>query len=371
MLERLCVDNFRCLVNFELKLDRLNLLIGVNGSGKSSVFEVLRKIQDFATKDKVVSEVFSSYEKTLWLKKDIQRFELDVSVDDDCSYSYKLDIEHDDELKKAKVTKEYLGINGKPLFDYSEGMAHLYKDDHTISSEYPFNLWSSAVGYFGELKQYKKLSRFKRELERFIIIRPIPDLMEKSSPDEDSQLSDKIQNFPSWYRYASQADGELGIKLAAELGNVLPGFRSLDFSTLGENYKLLKVNFDSPNSGKLSLNFTALSDGQKMLIALYALIAFSSLQEKKVSLFIDEPDNFLALREIQPWLSSLVDECGDTIEQSVLISHHPGMIDYLGGDGYGLWFMRQGTGPVQVRKEPKQIIDGLSLSETVARGWEE
>ena len=371
MLQRLHVNNFRCLVNFELKFDRINLLLGVNGSGKSSVFDVLRKIQDFVIREQVASDVFPSYEKTLWLIEGKQRFELDISVGDDSSYSYKLDIEHDDELKKAKVTREYLGINEKPLFDYSEGMAHLYKDDHTISSEYPFNLWRSGVGYFGELKQYKKLTQFKRELGRFIVIRPIPDLIEKSSPDEDSQLSYKIQNFPSWYRYASQANGELGIKLASELGNVLPGFRSLDFSTLGENYKLLKVNFDSPDSSKLSLNFTALSDGQKMLIGLYALIAFSTLQEQGYSLFIDEPDNFLALREIQPWLSTLVDECGDTIEQTVLISHHPEMIDYLGGDGYGLWFTREGTGSVRVSNKPKQIIDGLSLSETVSRGWEQ
>jgi len=37
MIKRLYVDNYKCLVNFDLKLDELSLLLGLNGSGKSSV----------------------------------------------------------------------------------------------------------------------------------------------------------------------------------------------------------------------------------------------------------------------------------------------------------------------------------------------
>lgn len=47
MLKRIYIDNFQCLVNFELNFDSINLFLGGNGSGKSTVFEVLRKIQTF------------------------------------------------------------------------------------------------------------------------------------------------------------------------------------------------------------------------------------------------------------------------------------------------------------------------------------
>jgi len=369
MLQRLYVNNFRCLVNFELKLDRMNLLLGVNGSGKSSVFDVLRKIQDFVIGEASVSDLFKSHDKTQWLKLDLQNFVMDISMDSDV-YTYTLDIQHDKETKKPIVAKEELSMNGKPLFVNSDGIAHLYRDDHTLEQEYPLNKTRSGVGYLEEYKDRKLLARFKRELNRFIIVRPMPVLMEKRSLDEDIYLGEMMENFPSWYRYVSHASGEFVSKLGSELSDILLGFRSLDFSLLGENAKLLKVSFDSPDDGKFSLNFSKLSDGQKMLIALYALLVFSRLKEKN-SLFIDEPDNFLALREIQPWLSTLASECGDSIEQAILISHHPEIIDYLGGDGYGQWFMRDRTGSVQVSNEPKQIIDGLSLSETIARGWEE
>lgn len=41
MLKRLYVDNYRCFVNFSLDLHPLTLLVGRNGTGKSSVLEVL------------------------------------------------------------------------------------------------------------------------------------------------------------------------------------------------------------------------------------------------------------------------------------------------------------------------------------------
>ena len=44
MLKRIYINNFRCLVNFELKLDGLSLFLGANGSGKSTVFAALLNI---------------------------------------------------------------------------------------------------------------------------------------------------------------------------------------------------------------------------------------------------------------------------------------------------------------------------------------
>ncbi|MGH9763844.1 MAG: AAA family ATPase [Blastocatellia bacterium] len=36
MITRVYIDNFRCFSNFEVKPDRVNLLIGGNGAGKST-----------------------------------------------------------------------------------------------------------------------------------------------------------------------------------------------------------------------------------------------------------------------------------------------------------------------------------------------
>ena len=55
MLERLYVTNYRCLVNFEFRPNSKQLLIGGNGSGKTTVLDVLALLRDFAeTEDETV-----------------------------------------------------------------------------------------------------------------------------------------------------------------------------------------------------------------------------------------------------------------------------------------------------------------------------
>ncbi|MHC5595275.1 MAG: AAA family ATPase, partial [Nostoc sp.] len=58
MLKRIYIDNFRGLVNFEMNFDSINLFLGGNGTGKSTVFEVLRKIQTFVSGSKNLEEIF-------------------------------------------------------------------------------------------------------------------------------------------------------------------------------------------------------------------------------------------------------------------------------------------------------------------------
>ncbi|NEP45503.1 MAG: AAA family ATPase, partial [Okeania sp. SIO2H7] len=59
MLKRIYIDNFRCLVNFELAVGSINLFLGDNGAGKSRVFDVLRKIQAFIRGDGKVDDIFN------------------------------------------------------------------------------------------------------------------------------------------------------------------------------------------------------------------------------------------------------------------------------------------------------------------------
>ncbi|MCX7806889.1 MAG: ATP-binding protein, partial [Planctomycetota bacterium] len=88
------------------------------------------------------------------------------------------------------------------------------------------------------------------------------------------------------------------------------------------------------------------------------------------AVFLDEPDNYLALTEIQPWLIELADSCGKDLPQAVICSHHPELIDYLGGDS-GLVLERETSGTTLVRPARELAIEGggLKLSETIARGW--
>jgi len=47
-LSRLYINNYRCFVNFELRPGGRSLLLGYNGTGKSSIFDVLAALQDIS-----------------------------------------------------------------------------------------------------------------------------------------------------------------------------------------------------------------------------------------------------------------------------------------------------------------------------------
>jgi predicted ATPase len=367
MLRRLYVDNFRCLVNFELKLGRLNLLLGENGTGKSTVFEVLHRLRAFVNNDSKVGAAFPVADLTRWQTTGIQRFEIEMTHGTD-EYAYLLRVEHSDDRRKGRVREERLTLAGQPLFEFKEGDAHLYRDDFSKGPEYPFDWSQSGVGSLHERSDNTKLTLFKKELSSLVIAQANPAAMSSESRQEERMLSRSMDNFASWYRYLSQEHQSALPAIFGELGKVLPGFRGFSIKEAGEDVRVLKVLFErDPETGRpLLFDFTELSEGQRVLIALYSLLY--GLKGERGSLLLDEPENYVTLREIQPWLATLAELCGEEVEQAVLISHHPEVIDYLANPA-GIWFERDSGGPARVTYGPRSFQTGLKTSEAMTRGW--
>ena len=368
MLTRLYVDNFLCLVNFELTLDETNVLLGPNGSGKTSVLQVLRRVQALVARGAKVEEAFPTSDLSLTQHRDEQRFELDLKIDEGV-YRYALAIEHDRGRRRMRISEESLRHEDRRIFDFRGGNAQLYHDDYTEGPSYPFDWSRSGIGSLNERPDNRKLTRFRRAMAGFVIASPCPVLFEPETRSEDDYLEPLMQNFVGWYRHAAQENMGAIVELFQTLREALPGFDSISLIESGENSRALKVAFRGPEDERhlVRYGFGQLSDGQKALIALYCLAFLSD--GRRTSLFLDEPDNYLALREIQPWLVAVGEQCGSALEQVVVVSHHPVTIDYMAGAS-GRWFYREGIGPVRVSTGPDRTIDGLSLSETIARGWE-
>ena len=149
----------------------------------------------------------------------------------------------------------------------------------------------------------------------------------------------------------------------------LPGFHAFKLEQAGK-HRILKAGFGSEeqNASTIYFDFEQLSDGQRIIMILYSLLI--GLQALGHTLFIEEPENYVSLSEIQPWLMELNDACGEGFPQAVLISHHPELIDYFGPES-GKWLEREPLGPTRVKNMPKQVGKGLKLSEQIARGWVE
>ena len=97
MITRLYIDNFKSFVNFELTAKSLNLLLGANGSGKSSMFEILVLLQKFI-QGETASKLFTINSLTRWQLLNIQTLELEIG-----SYQYRLEIEHQVQQRQSHV----------------------------------------------------------------------------------------------------------------------------------------------------------------------------------------------------------------------------------------------------------------------------
>lgn len=367
MLQELYINNYKSLVNFTLPIKNINLILGGNGAGKSTVFEVLSKLQMFITGVNrwMLIKIFPPETLTRWQDTQLQHFELRLNIQNRI-YHYKLILEHNSNKLLCRVQLEQLTIDGNLLFEFENGTARLFHDDLTKGPEYPFDWSQSGLASLQSRADNQLLTSFKQQLSNMIIIKPNPALMISESSSEENFLSNNCDNFASWYRFLSQ-ENQAGIfELTHKLRDVIYGFHSFRLIQSGEETRSLQVGFISENNELVHYRFKELSDGQRIIILLYTLLY--SINHKGACLCIDEPENYLALPEIQPWLISLFDISQERSIQIILASHHPEIIDYLASDS-GQWFERLPNGPTRVQQITSKDESGVKISELVARGW--
>ena len=362
-LKRLYVDNYRCLENFEMHFDSLSLFSGANGSGKTAVFDVLAKLQAFVwLQDNSVKALFSPFTRTRWKKSDFQRFELETECSDGSNYLYSLTICNPDQPKESRVVTEKLSVDGKPLFELDEkGEGHLYKDSGQKGPSFPFNWRNSGLGFIVPGESNKKLTHFKTEIAKWLIGFINPWNMSFFSEKKSSHPSADFSNFVSWYSFLSHQHAATFYKVMPYLEEAIPGFEGFNVVQTGETQSVLKAKFKGTEEPYW---FHDLSEGQKVLSVLYVIL--EGLKGLGYSIFLDEPDNFLSAKEIQPWFS-LVEEFVEDgfLSQATFISHHPEALDYLGVRDM-VWFEREAEGPTRFRKNVFHDSE-LTPSELVAR----
>jgi len=346
----------------------LTLLVGLNGGGKSSVMDVIFALRQLLSGGGRVldSGIFPAATRTRWQNLPVQVFQIDVALGDD-ELEYRLEIEHDQASRKARIIKELLTSKGKPLFSFTMGEVQLYRDDHSKGPLFPSEWMESALSRVAPRADNKRLTAFLDSMEKVIVCGLYPRAFVSDSLVEEPLLSRDGANFSAWYRHITQERQDLVPDYTKVIQDVIERFRGIRLERVGTDARALIAVFGE-NKAKYELRLDELSDGQRALLALYALLHLTANQG--YTLFLDEPDNYVALAEIQPWLIQLSDACGDSIPQAVLCSHHPELIDYIGGDR-GLLLDREVSGVTTVRRlADVGLGDAVKLSEVIARGWQ-
>jgi predicted ATPase len=363
MLKRIYIDNFRCFVNFEYKPERKQLLLGANGSGKSSLLDAILFVKWFIEGGE---SRFTQSTRTRWQDRPVQVFEIEALLDEKV-FEYRLEIRFAQESKLPSISLERLTVSSIPVFEFVNSEIRFFPNEGTNATVLPWESRQSAL----RLAEASNLNvgcflAWIRTLHCFQID-PYPGEMDETADGEDEMPEYDLSNLTPWYRHLLQEEPENNARFLAELKEVLDGFQSLWMTTVGDGVKNLRVQFAGQQKEGTKYSISELSEGQRMLIGLYMVLHF--VVAKGHTVIIDEPDNFVSVREIQPWLLAAEEAVENSRGQLILISHHPEILN-LWSQEHGIRFFREEGGHARTEKFKTDYDGVLQPSEVIARGWE-
>src|ERR1700693_294243 len=126
VIRRFYVHNFRCLENFELPISGQSsvLLIGNNGSGKTTVGLALEILQKIARGTNRVGDLVKPKDLARGRTDVPIRFEIEVELNAKI-YGYVIAFEFPEGSKELRVLEERLTVGARPVYTREVAQVHL------------------------------------------------------------------------------------------------------------------------------------------------------------------------------------------------------------------------------------------------------
>jgi predicted ATPase len=318
MIERLYAHNYRCLENFSLDLaDRPSaLMIGKNGSGKSTVLDCFRLFQRIGRGSGRIRDLISASDFAQHRTDLPMRFAVELTHVGR-RFIYEIAFEWPPNFREGRVLEEVLALDGTDVFRRKQSQILFPNgqsfglDGHTV-----------ALPVINQRPGEREVQDLKTFFATMMLIAPVPARMTGYAEETSDELDDDAANFAACLR------AFLGQKPAAyatfdeQVRAVMPDFVAIENVERGERGTQLIVKFERPDAPKgLAVEFKALSDGEKCFFLAAYIIAANRTGDPVFCVW-DEPDNHLSLSEVGQLalgLRKMTNRSG----QFVATSHHP------------------------------------------------
>jgi len=343
-------------MNFDLALSgqRSILLIGKNGSGKTTVCLALEVLQKIARGTNRIGHVVTPDDFLNGRTDGPMRFEIQVQLDGEV-YEYVIALALPSGSRELQVLEEKLTIGGKPLFTRESANVHLLRPGQGGDASFSIDWHLAALPIIQEQSSTDPLFIFRRWLGRTLILRPIPGLIKGDSDQESLQPTAWVTDFGAWFSgllaYAPSAYS----RIEKYLKEVMPDLSDIKNPVLGRNYRSLKIQF-SGDQRDLSFPFGDLSDGEKCFM-ICALVLAANKALGPLLCFWDEPDNYLALSEVGHFVLALRREF-ESGGQFIATSHNPEAIRRFSDENTFVLLRRNHLEPTIIRPLNELQVDG-------------
>jgi len=345
VLNKLYVHNYRCLQNFEINLTGLNaaLLLGRNGTGKSTVFavlEILQKIGRGVTgiSDLLTCDDFAFHETT----KPIV-FNLSATIGGN-HYAYRLEVGMLPGPYSLGVLKESLSVNSQDVF--------LRNDDSFALDKHHVGLPLILVH-----KDDDPVAVFRHWLGAFIYLTPVPSLVSSTSKAENAHLDKQLANLVDWMRYHLALKPALYSQMEIYLKHWMPDFALFRLDATGRDERELIFSFKAEKNIELSI--ASLSDGEKTYVLTAMLLTVIGSGQPFLC-FWDEVDQYISLPELSYFITACRREFegSEVRAQLILTSHNPRVMYEF--SGHNSFVLSRASHLQPARLEPLQSKTYLS-----------
>jgi predicted ATPase len=348
------------LENFELPIaDRSSvLLIGKNGSGKTTVGLALEILQKIAGGVNLVDSLVKPKDFSRGRADVPMRFEIEVGLGGQ-TYEYIIAFDSTPGTKGLQIFEERLVINGNPLFTRQLAQVHLPLLIQKDQATFPLDRNVAVLPLMQEPKDKGPLSIFKQWLARSLILRPIPSLISGNSEEETLRPNPQGTDFGAWFSaLLASAPAAYG-KIDQYLKQVMPDFKEIKNPVIGKDSRSLEVQF-SNNLGNVNIPFADLSDGEKCFIICAVVLAANDAYGPLLC-FWDEPDNYLALSEVGHFVMDLR-KAFQSGGQFICTSHNDEAIRRFSDENTLILYRKNHLEPTQVRPLTEIKVHGDLVS---------
>lgn len=304
MLKRLYVHNFRCLENFELPISEKpsSLLVGRNGTGKSTVARALEILQSIARGTNRVGSLLtrSDFARS---RSDVPiRFEIEASL---CGriYQYNLAFELPEGFKELRVAEERFSVDGRDICFRDRSQVTLARTTADREARFLVDWHLVALPVIQEHSESDPLHIFKNWLARTLILAPIPSQITGESTGDTLMPNRSVTNFGEWFSGLLAHSPSAYTHIDKYLKGVMPDLIDIKNPVSGGDSRSLTIQFRQ-DAATLNVPFSDLSDGEKCFF-ICAVVLAANQAYGPLLCFWDEPDNYLHLSEVGHFVMDL------------------------------------------------------------------
>jgi len=324
MLNTIYIHQYRCLQNFTVHLKDQNsvLLLGRNGTGKSSFFDAIEVLQKIGRGVTQLKELISESDFAFGERHIAIHLEVNITLAKRV-YEYVLEVELPANFSQPCVGREILKINGTTNYQREGGQTQL--GEH---AKFTLDWHHVGLPLISTRHADEPIALFREWLANILVLSPVPSTFNRASKHDIAYLERNGSNTLDWMRNQLAVYPALYTSIADFMQLRMPDFVNFKFATTGRDEKELLFTFSDTAGNSLELNFCQLSDGEKIYF-LTATVLAAITHEESIFCLWDEPDHYVSLPELSHFITACrkAFENSITASQFIISSHNPRTIN--------------------------------------------